>query len=118
MVIKQAKYELIFVYTKVHNLISQDQYSDSCSTEVIQMNKLADGSRSSFVVLTKVPLPHTHMAISFQMVAVVVLATPVTVVSCHCRHLIFAPSARNQYAGLVFLGVVHAMFEATSFAGW
>ena len=37
---------------------------------------------------------------------------------CHCRHLIFAPSAHNQYAGSVFPGVEDAMFEASSFADW
>ena len=36
----------------------------------------------------------------------------------HCRHLIFAPSAHDQYAGSAFPGVEDAMFEATSFADW
>jgi len=39
-------------------------------------------------------------------------------VFCHCRHLIFAPSEHNEYAGSVFPGVVDAMFGATSFADW
>ena len=36
----------------------------------------------------------------------------------YCRHLIFAPSVHNQYAGSVFPGVEDAMFEVSSFADW
>ena len=39
-------------------------------------------------------------------------------ICCFCRHLIFAPSETDFYAGSVFPGVVDAMFEATSFADW
>jgi len=34
------------------------------------------------------------------------------------RHLIFAPSAINDYAGSVFPGVKDALFNATTFADW
>ena len=34
------------------------------------------------------------------------------------RHLLFAPSAINHYAGSVFPSVVDAMFNATTFADW
>ena len=34
------------------------------------------------------------------------------------RHLIFAPSAIDDYAGSVFPGVEDALFNATTFTDW
>ena len=47
------------------------------------------------------------------------LAAVGTVLNVLCsRHLLFAPSAINHYAGSVFPSVVDAMFNATTFADW